>query len=513
MTLPHEHPTVVHMLAAAAAKAPGRPAVTCGADMLTYAELAACAAAFARELKEAGVGPGARVATLMANSADAAVAPFAVHAAGAQVAPLNPAYTAAELASILADADPAAIVHDAALGALVAEVAPAGAFRVAVGPGARRLVDPPAGPAPPLVPPDPASLACLQYTGGTTGRAKGVELTHAAVAINVAQREALLPTLDGERVLAVTPLFHVYAAAMGLHLAAAARGTLHLLPRFDAGEALTLIARERIGVLSASPTAFLALMVHADFGSTDFASLRVASSGSAALPEETLRRWEAETGCPICEGYGQTEAGPVLAYNPAEGRRVAGTVGFALPRTEIGIVDLEAGACPLPAGEPGEIRARGPQIMRGYRNRPEETARALRGGWLHTGDIGAMDAEGRLSILGRTREMVVTAGYNVFPREVEEALFAHPGVEDAAVVGVPDERRGEALVAFVAASDPAPGEEALREHLAGRLAKYKWPREVRFLPALPKTPVGKTDKVRLRAMADESSCSAPAAAP
>ena len=499
MSLPREHPTVVHMLAAAAA-APERRAVQCGADALSYGEYVARVAAFAQELNDAGTGQGARVALLMGNSVDAAVALFAVQAAGAQVVPLNPAYTAAELAPVLLDADPAAIVHDAALAPLLRDAAPPGARLVAIGAG-RRLTEPDGRSPRAIVPPDPSSLAVLQYTGGTTGRAKGVELTHAAIAVNVAQREALLPTLEGERVLAVTPLFHVYAVAMGLHLAAAARGTLHLMPRFDAGEALATIAGERIGFLSASPTVFLALMAHPDFAGTDFGSLRVASSGSAALPEETLREWEAATGCPICEGYGQTEAGPVLTYNPFAGPRLAGSVGIPVPSTEIEIVDLETGTRPLPLGEPGEIRARGPQIMRGYRLRSAETAEALRDGWLHTGDVGALDAAGRLAIRGRRKEMVVTAGYNVFPREVEEALLAHPSVADAAVIGLPDDRRGEALAAFVVpACDPPPGEAALRDHLAKRLVKYKWPREYRFLAALPETAVGKTDKAALRAM-------------
>lgn len=246
-------------------------------------------------------------------------------------------------------------------------------------------------------------------------------------------------------------------------------------------------------------------MAHPDLAATEFGAPRVASSGSAALGEPALRRWEAATGCPICEGRGQAEAGAVLSGNPAPGPRVAGTVGFALPLTEIEVLDLETGTRPLPPGEAGAIRARGPPIMVGYRNRPDETAAARREGWLHTGDIGALDAVGRLRIRGRTKEMVVSAGYNVFPREVEEALFAHPGVADAAVVGVPDERRGEALVAFVVASGPPPGEAALREHLAGRLAKHERPRGVRFLPAMPRTSVGEAGKAGLRAMAIPSS--------
>jgi long-chain acyl-CoA synthetase len=242
----------------------------------------------------------------------------------------------------------------------------------------------------------------------------------------------------------------------------------------------------------------MGLMRHAAFATADLSSLRVCSSGSAALPEDVLRRWEAVTGCPVCEGYGQTEAGPVLTYNPLVGLRKPGTVGHAVPQTEVQIVDPETGTRLLPPGEPGEIRARGPQIMAGYRNRPAETAEALRDGWLYTGDIGTLDADGYLTIRDRKKDMVVTAGYNVYPREIEEALFALPGVADAAVVGVPDDYRGEALAALVVRADPALTGEAVMAHLGDRLTRYKWPREVRFLDALPKTAVAKTDKAALR---------------
>lgn len=500
--MPEVWPTVVHMLADAAARAPETTALVCGGEAITYREYWACVSDLARELNTLGIGAGDRVVLLMQNSVDAAVAMFAVQAAGAQVVPLNPAHTVAELRPVLADANAAAIFHDTDIDPLVQD--PGATRTIAVGAGARRLTAGRDLPPAVLALPDPDSLSTLQYTGGTTGIPKGASLSHRAIAVNVSQREALLPTLpDRERVLTITPLFHVYAVSMGLYLAAYCRGTLFVMRRFQPLEVLETIEREAITFLSASPTIFLGLMRHEAFVSADLRSLRVCSSGSAALPEETLRRWEEATGCPICEGYGQTEAGPVLTFNPLGGPRKPGRVGLPVPGTVIEIVDPETGLHPLDLGEIGEIRAKGPQIMSGYRNRPEQTAEALRDGWLHTGDIGSLDVDGHLQICDRKKDMVVTGGYNVFPREVEDALLAHPNVVDAAVVGAPDDYRGEALVAFVVArGTPLSGEELLA-HLAGRLTKYKWPREFRFVADLPKTAVGKIDKKRLRAASSE----------
>ena len=496
-------PTVVHMLDAAARARPEAAALVCDGDALTHREYAACAAGLAHELHDAGIGAGARVVLLMGNSADIAIATFGVQAAGAQVVPLNPAYTTSELAPMLADAAPAAIVFDSAIASTVRPLLESiGARPFEVGQAARRLTAwrdrPELADQLPL--PDPDSLSTLQYTGGTTGRAKGVDLTHRAVAVNVAQREALLPTaIDDERVLAITPLFHVYAVSMGLYLAANCRATLVVVARYRPEAVLEAISRHRITLLGASPTILVGLMGSEAFGSTDLGSLRLCFSGSSALPEETLRRWEATTGCPVAEGYGQSEAGPVLAFNPRHGVRKVGSVGVAVPQTEIEIVDVESGAGPLPVGAVGEIRARGPQVMRGYRNLAAETAEALRDGWLYTGDIGELDRDGYLTIRGRKKEMVIVGGYNVYPREVEEALCTHPSVREAAVVGVPDAYRGEALVATVvlAGGDPTTG-DALLEHLAARLVRYKLPRDIHLMAELPKTSIGKVDKARLR---------------
>ena len=501
--LPHVWPTVVHMLADAARLSPEHEALRCGDEVLNYRAFVACVSGLAHELQALGVGRGDRVVLLMGNSADIAIATFGVQAAGAQVVPLNPAYTASELTPMLQDAAAAAIIHDSDTGndlsSLLAGFAPA--RRIAVGAQARRLTawqhQPQLAATLPL--PDPQDLSTLQYTGGTTGRSKGVNLSHAAVALNVSQREALLPTRQtAERVLAITPLFHVYAVAMCLYLAVYCRGTMVILPRYRPDDVLRTIEQQKITLLSGSPTIFIGLMGFEGFEQADLTSLRLCFSGSSALSQETLRRWEAATGCIICEGYGQSEAGPVLTYNPVDGVRKLGTVGIAVPETRVEIVDIETGMRSLPVGEIGEIRARGPQIMLGYRHLPEQTAETLRDGWLYTGDIGHLDADGYLTISDRKKDMAIIGGYNVYPREVEEALFTHPEVREAAVVGVPDDYRGEALVAFVVATRKTLTEKELLDFLATRLVRYKVPREIRIAKTLPKTTVGKLDRKALR---------------
>ncbi|MFT8244753.1 AMP-binding protein [Roseomonas sp. BN140053] len=500
--LPPVHPTVVHMLAEAARRHPGGEALVCGEERLNYAEYLGAVGGFARELQGRGVA-GGRVALLLGNCVDLAIATFAVQAAGAQVVALNPGYTAHELEPILADAAPALVLHGPDTAAALAPIAERLGIpgTLAVGPGARRLAAVPPAPLPAL--PDPESPSTLQYTGGTTGRSKGVELIHRTVSLNVSQREALLPTAPGdERVLAITPLFHVYATAMCLYLAAYCRGALVILPRYHPQLVLEAIARERITLFSGSPTIFNGLMGYEGFANTDFSSLRLCFSGASALAPATLDRWEAATGARVCEGFGLSESGPVLAFNPRHGVRKPGSVGVPVPDTRIEIVDTEAGTRVLPPREPGEIRVRGPQLMRGYRNLPDQTAAALRNGWLYTGDIGWLDEDGYLHISDRKKDMAIVSGFNVFPREVEEALLLHPAVAEAAVVGTPDSYRGEALVAFVV---PRPGQAVaaapLEQHLQDRLAGYKVPRRYQALPALPKTVVGKVDKQALRQLA------------
>jgi long-chain acyl-CoA synthetase len=309
------------------------------------------------------------------------------------------------------------------------------------------------------------------------------------------------------------PLFHVYAVHMCLHLAVYCRGTLVMLPRYRPEWAIETLQRERITAFAGGPTVFTGLLGFPGFAGASFPDLRISYSGSAPLPEEVLRRWEAATACPILEGYGQTEAGPVLSFNPQEGRRKPGSVGVPVPLTEIEIVDTESGTTVLQRGERGEIRAKGPQIMSGYRNLPAETAAALRDGWLYTGDIGEIDSDGYLFIRDRKKDMAIVGGYNVYPREIDEVLYAHSDVSEVAAVGVPDAYRGEIIKAFVVVRPGSnPSADDLPLHCRDNLARYKVPAAIELVATLPKTPVGKIDKKALREMAGHDPADRPTSA-
>jgi long-chain acyl-CoA synthetase len=297
----------------------------------------------------------------------------------------------------------------------------------------------------------------------------------------------------------MTPLFHSYAVAMCLHNAADCGGTIVIVPRFTPEAVFELMVSEHITILAGSPTIFAALIKHERFSSSHFSTLRISYSGASALPEGLLRRWEEATDAPVLEGYGQSESGPVLSFNPLRGMRKPQSVGVPVPETEIQIVDPETGTKVLGVGEVGEIRARGPQIMQGYRNRPEETAQALRNGWLYTGDLGEFDSEGYLYIRDRKKDMVLVSGFNVYPREVEEVLCRHPAVLEAAVIGVPNAEKGALIKAFVVLrGSEGPTAQDFDTYCRGNLAAYKVPREYVFLDHLPKTAASKTDKKSLR---------------
>jgi long-chain acyl-CoA synthetase len=501
MSLPKVYDTVVHMLAGAGGET---DALLCEGNSLSYTEYIRCVGGFAAELIALGAA-GERVALICGNAIHMAIASFAGHAAGAQIVPVNPVYTMRELGIVLADADPVIVVYDASAADLVEPIASrlGIAHRIAVGEGGRSLdawrTDTSAGLPDKL--PAPGDLATLQYTGGTTGIPKGVNITHRQLSVNTSQREAAWPLSGGdERILCVMPLFHVFASSVCLHPAVYAQGTMVILPRFHPGTVLDVIEAQRITRLPAGPTILHGLMGYDGFGARDFSSLRSVYSGSAPLPEETLRQWQAITGCPVLEGFGQSESGPVLTVNWDGAAIVPGSVGKPLPETEIEIVDVETGNEVLEAGEQGEVRARGPQIMSGYRDRPEETAATLRDGWLYTGDIGELDAEGNLYIRDRKKDMVITGGYNVYPREIDEVLYAHASVAEAAAVGIADDYRGEVIVAYVVLAEGLGG-EALLAHCAQNLAKYKVPARIEVVAEIPKTTVGKIDKATLRKMA------------
>ncbi|MEQ5787203.1 AMP-binding protein [Erythrobacter sp. NFXS35] len=480
--MPH---TTIDILDRTAARWPGAVALACEDERLTYAEYRERVRAVAGALAARGV-QGGRVAIVLRNGIDIALALFGVQAAGAATASLNPDYTPGELAPILSQVEPTvAITHDD-LRETLAPLLPATCAVLTV---AELEAESPGTAALPAI--DPASAAVLQFTGGTTGTPKGALLSHRAVATNVAQREAVLPTRAGdERIICMMPLYHSFAAAMCLHMSAYCGGALHILPRYRPDWLLDTIARERITRLPAGPTVFNSLLGFDGLNREQVTSLVCAYSGSAPLPHDTLARWEAATGVPIYEGYGQSEAGPVLTYHGPGMALKQGSVGPPLPLTELRI----DGEGPL-----GEVLARGPQIMDGYLGRAEETADTLKDGWLHTGDIGRLDADGYLFIEDRKKDMAIVGGYNVYPREIDEVLNAHAKVREAGAVGVPDAYRGEVIWAFVAGE--APDEADVQAHCAERLAKYKRPVRLVVLDALPRTPVGKIDKQALKALA------------
>ena len=448
------YPTVVHMLRETAARWPEREAVVCGDERLNYANYLDAIATFAGELVSLGAR-GERVALVLGNGPDICVAIFATHAAGAQAVPLNPLYTSRELGVILEDAEPRIVVCEASVVATLEPILArcGNPHVIPVGErGHRRLTTARPGAALPEPLPSPADLATLQYTGGTTGVPKGVDCPHSAIAVNIAQRDALVPTdRDGERILCVMPLYHTYAVAMCLHNAANCGGTLVVLPRFTtATGARDIAARadhsargravavrrvdERSGIC-AGGVQYLAFDL--------FRLGPVARSIAASVRDAT--------GAPVLEGYGQSESGPVLTFNPRHGLRKLQSVGIPVPQTELQIVDALNGERVLGTGEVGEIRVRGPQIMIGYRKRPAETADALRGHWLYTGDLGELDEDGYLFIRDRKKAMLLVSGFNVYPRELEEVLCQHAAVAEAAVIGVPDQRSGSRIKAYVVA--------------------------------------------------------------
>jgi long-chain acyl-CoA synthetase len=344
------------------------------------------------------------------------------------------------------------------------------------------------------------AIALLQYTGGTTGVPKGAMLTHRNLIANTLQCLAWTGAgsdHDNERLLTPLPLYHIFSLTANM-LSFAMVGALDVLvpdPR-DLHRLIRTMRDVRVTALSGVNTLFNALVHNAEFAALDFSDLRIAIGGGAAVQTEVAHRWREVTGRDLIEGYGLTEASPVICINPVDGPKL-GTVGLPVPSTEVSIRD-DAGAV-LPVGGEGEVWARGPQVMQGYWQRPDETALVLTAdGWLRTGDIGVLDAQGYLKLLDRKKDMIIVSGFKVFPNEVEDVVMTHPGVREAAVIGVPDERTGEAVKLFVVKRDPALNEDDLNSFLHDQLVGYKRPRIIEFRDELPKSNIGKILRKALR---------------
>ncbi|WP_294354306.1 long-chain fatty acid--CoA ligase [uncultured Sphingomonas sp.] len=349
-------------------------------------------------------------------------------------------------------------------------------------------------------------VALIQYTGGTTGAPKGAMLTHANLTANARQVASLDPHRDQvDRIVGALPLFHVFANTCVLNRTVLNGGEMVLLPRFEAGQVLDAIGRTKATALPGVPTMYQALLDHAKFAATDFSSLRMCVSGGAPLPAELRDKWQAATGARLVEGYGLSESSGVLTCNPYEGEQRPGTIGQPVPGTRLRFVDKEDATKEVAAGEPGEIVARGPQVMAGYWNRPEAAADAfvtLDGEpWLRTGDVGVIDGEGFVQVVDRLKDMISVGGFKVFPSQIEEILYHHPAIKEALVVGMPDTYRGEVPRAYVTLNDDASAVDgaALLAWLNPRLGKHERVDAVVVRGALPKTMIGKLSRKDLLA--------------
>lgn len=350
----------------------------------------------------------------------------------------------------------------------------------------------------------PDDVAMLQYTGGTTGVPKGVMLTHRNLVANVLQARHWMPELreGGEIFLGALPFFHVYGMSVCMNLAVLLASTLVLIPQPRlTDEVLRMAAKHRVTVFPGVPAMYAAINNHPDVAKYDLSSIKVCVSGAGPLHPRIQERFEALTGGKLVEGYGLSEASPVTHANPIHGKRKVGSIGLPLPDTDARIVDMETGENELPIGEAGELIIKGPQVMKGYWKNPAEEISALRNGWLYTGDVARMDEEGFFSIVDRKKEMIKTFGENVYPREVEDVLFRHPKIKEAAVIGLPYRHAGEIIKAYIVLKE---GETASEDEIIafceGELAKFKIPRKVQFRHELPKTLVG---KVLRRVLKDE----------
>ncbi|MGH6814309.1 MAG: long-chain-fatty-acid--CoA ligase [Hyphomicrobiaceae bacterium] len=350
---------------------------------------------------------------------------------------------------------------------------------------------------------DPVNdVAVLQYTGGTTGTPKGAMLTHANVGINALQSTACAPQLEdaAERMLGVLPFFHVFAMTVVMNFSIAKAAEIVILPRFVLVDVLKLIDTCKPTCMPGVPTMFNAIMNHNKLASYDLSSLKFCLSGGAPLPLEIKTGFERLTGCKLVEGYGLSEASPVVTCNPIDGPVKEGSIGQPVPQTVISLRSLADPAQEAAPGEKGEICVAGPQVMKGYWNKPDETANQFVGSFLRTGDVAVMDEEGFFKIVDRIKDLIICSGYNVYPGVVEKAIYSHPAVEEVTVIGIPDSYRGEAPKAFVKlkAGMSATREDIMR-HLDGKLNKIEMPAEIEFRDQLPKTMIGKLSKKELRA--------------
>lgn len=527
-TLNYEPQPIQHFLTKAYEKNPNKVAIHFMGRDITYKELYESSLKFANYLRSLGVEKGDRVGIMLPNTPQAVIAYYGTMYAGGIVVQTNPLYTERELQYQMADSGAKVIVALDILYPRIMKIIKDTKLENVIITAIKDYLPFPKNLVYPFIQkrqygfsvkvehkgnnhlfteiiktakPDPIDisfdfeedLALLQYTGGTTGFPKGVMLTHKNLIANSKMCDAwLYKCKEGEEiVLGMLPFFHVYGMTTVLILTIMKNNKMVLVPKFDAEQALKLIDKQKPTLFPGAPTMYIGLLNHPDIGKYDLSSIEACISGSAPLPVEVQEKFEAITGGKLVEGYGLTETSPVTHCNFIWDKRVKGSIGVPWPDTEAAIINASDGEI-LPPGEVGEIAIKGPQVMKGYWNRPEETAMTFVNGWFLTGDLGYMDEDGYFYVVDRKKDVIIAGGFNIYPREVEEVLYEHEAIQECVVVGVPDPYRGETVKAYIVLKEgKSVTEKELNNYCRQNLAAYKVPRLYEFRDELPKTAVGK----------------------
>lgn len=503
-----------NMLRMSATESPQNIAVYYSESKTTFRELDRIADRFGEALQGLGIRKGERVAIYLPNFPQFVFAYYGALRVGAIVVTISPLYKERELAHILSDSGAKALICwdklypyvEAAKDKIkVVDIITTGAS-YPISDGLKALLAKYQGSPKPVEIDPKKDLALLQYTGGTTGIPKGAMLTHYNLVVNTVQFSTWLRMKPGGEVhLSVLPFFHIYGMTVAMNVPVYTSSPMVLIPDArDINGILRATDNYKPTIFCGVPATYVALINQPDIRQHDLSSIRVCVSGASPLPLQVQRRFEELTGGRLVEGYGLTETSPVTHVNPLDdpAKNRSGSIGIPISDTEAKIVDLELGDHHLPLGTPGELVVRGPQVMMGYWNNPEETKMALRNGWFHTGDIATMDSDGYFRIVDRKKDMINVSGLKVWPREVEEILYEHPAIKEAAAVAVPDLASGEAVKAYVVLKDESKGKVAVSqiiEFCKEKIAAYKAPKIVEFRDALPKSSVGKILRRELRA--------------
>lgn len=531
---PDQYPLMVDLFRETFDKYRNKKAFNCMGAELSFDQVDKYSLNFAAYLHSRGLEPGDRIALMMPNLLQYPIALFGALRAGLVIVNTNPLYTAREMKHQFIDSGAKAIVIAENFASHLQEILPETQiktiitttigemlgmikgkvvdfvvskikgmvpkfqlpntvkFRYAISEGAKFKVQP--------FNAQPDDVIMLQYTGGTTGVAKGAMLTNRNLIANMLQiRSVMLPFLkDGEEiVLSPLPMYHIFAFTVNcLALLSVGSYTVLVTNARDLPSVIKEFKKHKISLITGVNTLFNALLNHKDFQSCDFSSLKISVGGGMAVQKPVAERWQKVTGCPLSEGYGLTETSPVASVNPLDGTGRPGYIGLPVPSTEMQV--MQDNGTLAPVGMPGEIQIKGPQVMKGYYNRPDETAKSIKDGWFATGDIGIMEEDGYFKIVDRIKDMILVSGFNVYPNEIEEVAMLNPKVAEAAAIGIPDEKSGEAVKLFIVKKDSSLTESEIIEHCRANITGYKVPKVVEFRETLPKTNVGKILRRELR---------------